>query len=347
MSQPIEVDEQEPAYDRGTFSPRKSSEPEHHSASEESKSATPCQLWLFCHIANVNRNSTKSLSGSFLEQHIENGRQYCNETYYMPNDDDEQTRLAIAHQSYLPILDGQLTLAHIPNGVKRILDIGTATGDWAVAIAERFPDAEVTATDITTVFQPAVGPPNLFFELDDAENDWTYNEPFDFIHMRGLSGAFSDWDKIYGEVSRHLKPGGCFEIVDSGTICLKEGSSDSYISIYNGALQSAAEKSGRALGLGHMKKAMFEKAGLSVAKSKTFEVPLGVWPDDPQRKSAGKMAMITALEGLEAESMRLLTKHMGWKEEEVKDLCGKVQQEVLSGRAFCPCQFVVTRKLMM
>lgn len=267
----------------------------------------------------------------------------------MPNDDEEQTRLAIAHQAYLPILGGQLTLAHIPSGARRILDIGTGTGDWALGVAERLPNAEIIATDITTAFQPTSGPPNLFFELDDAQDEWAYNEPFDFIHMRAMSGAFSDWDKIYAEVSKHLKPNGCFEIVDSGAIRLKEGPSDAYISIFNGAIQSAADKSGRPLGLDHLKKPVFEKAGLSVVKSKVFEVPLGPWPEDPQRKVAGKMAMITALEGLEAASLRLLTKEMEWKEDEVRDLCGKVQQEVMEpgARAYCPCQVVVTRKLMM
>lgn len=293
------------------------------------------------------RNSTRSLSGSFLEEHFENGRRYCSQTYYMPNDDEEQTRLAIGHQAYLPILDGQLTLAHIPRGAKRILDIGTGTGDWAIAVAERMPNAEIIATDITSAFQPSTGPPNVFFELDDAQEEWAYNEPFDFIHLRAMSGAFSDWHQIYAEVAKHLKPGGSFEIVDSGAIELKEGSSDSYVSIYNGAIQSAAEKSGRPLGLDHLKKPVFEKAGLSVVKSKLYEVPLGPWPDEPQRKVTGKMAMITALEGLEAASLRLLTKHMGWQEQEVRDLCEKVKLEILNGRAYCPCQFIVARKLMV
>ena len=264
----------------------------------------------------------------------------------MPNDDEEQTRLAIAHQAYLPILGGQLTLAHIPGSAKRILDIGTSTGDWALAIAELYPEAEIIATDITSALQPGVGPPNLFFELDDVEDEWAYNEPFDFIHVRSLSGAIANWDQVYAEVASNLKPGGCFEVVDSGPILLKEGSSDSHLSIYNAVIQLAAERSGRPLNLDHLKEAAFEKTGLSVTKSRIFEVPLGTWPDDPQKKLAGKMSMIVALEGLEAESLRLLTKYQKWKIEEVKDLCSKVQQEILAGRAFRMCHFVVTRKLM-
>lgn len=266
----------------------------------------------------------------------------------MPNDDTEQTRLAIAHQAFLLILDGQLTLAHIPRTAKRILDIGTGTGDWAIAVAERLPKAEIIATDITNAHQPASGPPNVSFELDDAQNEWAYNEPFDFIHMRCLAGAFSDWNVIYAEVSKHLRRGGTFEIMDYDMIQLEEEPANSNTSIFNGAIQSAADKAGTPLGLNHLKKPLFDTNGLSVVKTRVFKVPLGVGDADPQKRVAGKMAMISALEGLEAVSLRLLTKQMGWKVEDVKDLCKKVQEEVMkpNAHAFLPCQFVVARKLM-
>ena len=267
----------------------------------------------------------------------------------MPNDEAEQTRLSIAHQAYLPILDGQLTLAHIPQSTRRILDIGAGTGEWAISLAGLHPNAEILATDITTVFQPGSGPPNVEFELDDAEDEWTYNEPFDFIHMRAMSGAFADWDSIYAEVSKHLEVGGSFEIVDQGMIQLKQEPPDSYVKAFNGALQSAAERAGRPVGLDHLRKARLERAGLSVTKNKTFEVPLGTYSADPVKKIAGKMAMIAALEGLEAVSLRLLTRHLAWKEEDVRNLCEKVKEEVMdpSTRACVAIQFVVARKMMV
>ena len=288
------------------------------------------------------------MSGSFLEEHFENGRRYCNETYYMPNDEPEQTRLAIAHQAYLPVLDGQLTLARVPSNARRILDVGTGTGDWAMAMAERFHNAEIIATDITTVFQPGSGPPNVEFELDDAEEGWTYKDPFNFIHMRDMSGAFADWNSIYAEIYKHLTIGGSVEIADRGMIQLKNEPPNSYVKAFNGALQSAAERAGRPIGLAHLDRPMIERAGLSFSKSRTFEVPLGTYSTDPVKKVAGKMAMIAALEGLEAASLRLLTRHLAWKEEEVRKLCEKVQEEVVNpdARAFIPLQIVVYRKMM-
>ena len=265
----------------------------------------------------------------------------------MPNDETEQTRLAIADQAYLLALNNQLTLGFIPRSTKRILDIGTGTGDWAIAVAERFPEAEIIATDITNAFLPPSAPPNVFFELDDAQNEWAYNEPFDFIHMRDLSGAFSNWSAIYAEVSKFLKPGGSFEITDCGLIHLKE-IPDSNTSIFNCAVRSAADKSGRPLDLDHLKKPILDNAGLSVIKIRVLEVPLGTYDPNPHKKRTGKMAMIAALEGLEAVSLRLLTKHLGWKEGDVRELCEKVQEEVMrpDARALIPVHFVIARKLM-
>ena len=266
----------------------------------------------------------------------------------MPCDEEEQTRLAITHQCFTSILSGQLSIQNIPRGARRILDLGTGPGDWAIAVAERFPDAEVVATDIAC-FQPTDVPPNVFFEIDDAQEEWTFTEPFDFIHLRGLSGAFRDWTTVYGESFKHLQPNGILEVADFGLIQVTEEMPDSYLSIYNGACLSAAERSGTALGLDHMKKSTLESAGFSFAKSRTFDVPLGTWSPDPRKKVAGKMALISMLESLEATSLRLLTQHSGFKAEDVRDLCQKVKEELMRPgvRPFVPCLFTVVRKLLV
>lgn len=304
------------------------------------------ELYLHPGSANRDRGSTNSLTGSTFEEYFENGRRYCSPTYYMPNDDEEQTRLAVNHQAFLLILDGRLTMSRISPGVGRILDVGTGLGDWAIAMSEKFPEAEIVATDISA-FQPTEVPANVFFEVDDAQEEWTYSEPFDFIHMRGLGGAFRDWPAIYASAFKHLRSGGCFEITDIGLISLKDNIPNSYLSIFNGACQSAAEKAGTPIGLDYLKKSTIEPAGLSVVKSRVIEVPLGTWSPDRRRAAAGKMALVSALEGLEATSLRLLTRELDWTPEDVRDLCEKVKEEVMRPgvRAFVPCQIVVARKL--
>ena len=43
----------------------------------------------------------------------------------------------------------------------------------------------------------------MAFEIDDMEDDWTFQDNyFDYIHMRSLSGAFTDWDAIVAQAYR-------------------------------------------------------------------------------------------------------------------------------------------------
>lgn len=52
-------------------------------------------------------------------------------------------------------------------------------------------------------------PPNLRFVVEDAQLDWTFKpDSFDFIHVRYMHGSFSDWDKLFVEIFKALKPGG-------------------------------------------------------------------------------------------------------------------------------------------
>ncbi|MCJ1386034.1 hypothetical protein MMC17_009159 [Xylographa soralifera] len=292
--------------------------------------------------------STKSISGTIFEPHIENGRQYANANYYMPNDDAEETRLSVVHQSFLLLLEDELTMARIPDDIQRVLDVGTGSGDWAIAMGERYPNAEIVATDISSYSQPPTVPPNVFFQIDDAREEWTYGSAFDLIHIRCLSGAFSNWAHIYHEAFRHLKAGGMIEVVDMGLIGVVEPSRASYLSIYNGVLRSAAEKAGITVSLEHLRKTVVEASGLSVLRTTTLEFPLGNHPDDSRLKMVGKMALIAALEGLESTALRLLTKELEWEPASVKDLCSKVVQDITrrGARASVPCQFLVARKLL-
>ena len=78
-------------------------------------------------------------------------------------------------------------------------------------MAETFPSAEIIGTDISPT-QPSWIPPNLSFQIDDAQQDWTF-EPnsFDFIHVRYMHAAIDDWPKFYRQMYRSLKPGGYFQ----------------------------------------------------------------------------------------------------------------------------------------
>ena len=267
---------------------------------------------------------------------IENGRRYCNDTYFMPNDETEQTRLSIVHQIFLLLLDGELTKVPVPAGACRILDVGTGPGDWALEMAEQYPDAEIVATDIS-VFDsgPAtIDMPNVYFQLDDAEDEWTYRDPFDLVHLRGLSGAFRDWSAIYRQAFQHLKPGGYIEVADADpaadAIHVPNAPKDSYGSIFVAAMRSAADDVGYPRDGDHLRTRALTAVGFEEVRQSEMTVRVGTGPQDPRERTIGKMALVGLLEGLEARSLRPLTATGNWTADEVRGLCEQVKAELVS-----------------
>jgi len=47
-------------------------------------------------------------------------------------------------------------------------------------------------------------PPNVKFEVDDAESPWTHTAPFDFIFCRYLLGGIADWPALMGNIYEYV-----------------------------------------------------------------------------------------------------------------------------------------------
>ncbi|KFY80214.1 hypothetical protein V499_00888 [Pseudogymnoascus sp. VKM F-103] len=162
-------------------------------------------------------SSTTSIPESLFDYPEIHGRTYPNfpgTSYWLPNDKAAQETLDIAHNMFTFLLGDKLFLAPIGDNPQKVIDIGTGTGIWAIEFADKFPSAEVTATDICPI-QPTWVPPNLCFEMDDAQLEWTQAPNiYDFIHIRGLLGCMSDWPALYSRAFRTTKPGGWLENVE-------------------------------------------------------------------------------------------------------------------------------------
>jgi trans-aconitate methyltransferase len=102
------------------------------------------------------------------------------------------------HEMISIILDGRLHISPIGTHPQHCLDIGAGSGIWCIDFAELYPSAEVIGVDISATM-PTMVPPNCKFEIDDVEDEWTYNFPFDYIHSRYMAGSIKDWPRLMNQ----------------------------------------------------------------------------------------------------------------------------------------------------
>jgi SAM-dependent methyltransferase len=270
-------------------------------------------------------------------------------------------------------LEGKLHVAPIENmagGLHNVLDIGTGTGIWAIEfggltstlclcldicmltgiIANTYRSASVIGTDLSPIqpelFVPSLPhlfhtntpprsvPSNCRFEIDDAEDDWLFPEPFDYIHGRALITCFKSHHTVFQHAFKSLRSGGYLEMQDADLPLRFIDDSG------NGtALETWAQRimdGGAALGKDFTRvrrfKEMFEEIGfVDVVETRT-PLPIGTWAQGKVMKTLGEWMRIDMMVGLEAMSMAIMTRGLGMTPEEVEADLVKIKAEIESNK---------------
>ncbi|KAI9811556.1 MAG: hypothetical protein M1832_000866 [Thelocarpon impressellum] len=276
---------------------------------------------------------TASLESSVVNYPYENGRRYHafrEGAYNLPNDEKENDRLDIVHHMVTLRLDGKLHLAPIGKNPQRVLDIGTGTGIWAIEMGDEYPSAEVFGNDLSPV-QPNMVPPNVKFEIDDVESEWTYPAPFDYIHCRYMAVSIADWPALVRRCYENLKPGGWVEFHDFTFLYYSEDGSmtpDMPMAKWDRDGLDASAKIGRDGCPGPKIEGWVRDQGFVDVYHQRLKMPLGRWPKDELLKAIGTWNLLQTLEGLEAFSFALYTRVLGWSHDEVQVLMAKVRKDL-------------------
>ncbi|KAF4614411.1 hypothetical protein G7Y89_g15325 [Cudoniella acicularis] len=286
----------------------------------------------------TNESESKSVTESVYKFPKENGRTYHGYragTYHFPNDPSEIDRLDFQYEILKYCFTNRNYFAPLKNP-RRIFDIGTGTGQWAIETGDEFPDAEVQATDLSPI-QPKDVPENVQFFIDDAsEEDWALPpEYFDYIHTRVLLGCFTDFREIIKRAFYYCAPGGYMESQEiMSTLCCDDGTMppDYPFLEWNRYLEDAAMQAGRSIRIANKMKRWYSEAGFMDVQEKTFKLPINPWPRDKHLNTLGKMQEDNWMAGLAGISMGLFSRIFCWSKTEIEVYLVNVRKSISDKR---------------
>jgi len=242
------------------------------------------------------------------------------------------------HHAQMLLYDGKIFQAPLKADIKNALDVGTGTGLWAVDFGEQFPDCKVVGTEISPM-QPSWVPPNVHWEIDNAEDEWTWpDNHFDYIHVRTLVGSIKDWDRFYRQAFRCLKPGGYLEHHENSVrwMCDRDTiKEDSPLDQWHKVFWAAGEKTGQTFRIieDNTQKQGMERAGFVDLTVKDWKGPNTPWPDaDERMQRIGAYAQMTLETDAEGWVLYIWNAVMGWSVEEVRVYLAHVRNQYRSSK---------------
>ncbi|KAG4282237.1 hypothetical protein FPRO04_13358 [Fusarium proliferatum] len=188
-----------------------------------------------------------------------------------------------------------------PRNWKRILDVGTGTGIWAMDVADEHPEAEVLGVDLSPI-QPSI-----------------------------MIASFKDWPGIFCQAFRNLEPGGYIEVQDNGYPLASDDGTihNTNILRWSELMVNAANKIGRSITVASKFKSMLEDVGFIDIVEIKKRIPMNRWPKDPRYKELGTWSCHMLRSGLDGISMGLLMK-LGWTVDEVNVFLAEVRRDLIN-----------------
>ncbi|KXX76222.1 Demethylmenaquinone methyltransferase [Madurella mycetomatis] len=283
---------------------------------------------------------TASLTESIFDYWHENGRTYHayhGGSYHFPNDEPELERQSNQHYIIKILLDGRNYLAPLSheNPPRKILDIATGTGLWAIEMGDEFPHSTIIGTDLSPV-QPGLVPPNVRFYVDDAWQDGPDWHNVDYIHFRTTVGCWDDMAGLIKKGFERLRPGGWMESQEPhiGVDC-DEGPipDDNGVKRWFTEMCELSVIAGRPLHITPMIKQWYIDAGFVDVEEKVFKIPINGWPRVTKLKRIGEMWRLNLTDGLSGLSYALFHRVKGMKKEEIELALVDVRRDLADQRA--------------
>lgn len=237
---------------------------------------------------------------------LQHGRQG---KYFFPNDSTEQSRLELQHRLFKLAMGGKLAWAPIDGArLGRALDIGAGTGAWVEDFArEHYPDTIVCGSDLSNI-QPACIMANSRYVVEDSEEEWNHELPFDYIHLRLMFSCFSSYKSMVKKAFEHLRPGGWVEYqefslevlgVDEYSQAALRDDPTAYQGWMN-LMREGSLKLGRDIDVTPKLRDWLTEAGFVDVVEKRILVPISAWSSDPLEQELGRLHQENLYNAVEA-----------------------------------------------
>lgn len=199
-------------------------------------------------------------------------------------------------------------------------------------------------------------PPNLSFEIDDAEEDWLFEpQSIDLVHARYLFHGIRDWPRLLQQAKRSsppsfplskpiltphraLKPGGYIELVEMHVIPTSPDNTlppnSQILELYT-TLAEVSREVGLDLAVAQKYGSMMVSAGFEDVVEEVFDLPIGDWMSDRRMKEVGAFQHFQMLEGLHGIAFGALTRVAGWTPTKVQVFLAGVRREMKDRAVHC------------
>ncbi|KAI4196934.1 MAG: hypothetical protein LQ346_003143 [Caloplaca aetnensis] len=146
-----------------------------------------------------------------------------------------------------------------------------------------------------------------------------------------MGNGIRDWPRLNRQCFENTKPGGWVEFIDLDlTWTSPDGSlTEEHASKrFNNEFIKASRDTNIESCPGLYLEGWMKDAGFQGVQAEKFVWPVGTWPKEKHLKEVGAWNYLQIMEGLEAFTYALFTRHLGYSKAEVEVICANIRKEM-------------------